>query len=218
MQVGDVHIAQGDPSAAGSFVRYLESEGFRLRGNADAYVRTYGTFGIEEARELASRASVRSLSGEGRTFVLAMRDMTSEAQNALLKTLEEPSAGARFFFLIPAPDSLLPTLLSRAQRMQIFLSEQTVRIDARRFLASRPAKRIEMLKSLLEKDDDTQQKAGDIVHLLSSLETELASRVRERGVENGLTAIYRARKYICDKGAHSKSLVEQVALLMPVVQ
>jgi DNA polymerase-3 subunit delta' len=41
--------------------------------------------------------------------------MTTPAQNALLKLLEEPSPHTKIFLITPQPNSLLPTILSRCQ-------------------------------------------------------------------------------------------------------
>lgn len=45
--------------------------------------------------------------------------MTPEAQNAFLKTLEEPSGETIIFLETSMPDTLLPTILSRCQTIRI---------------------------------------------------------------------------------------------------
>ena len=44
--------------------------------------------------------------------------LNAEAQNALLKTLEEPPAASSFVLVTSRPDMLLPTVLSRCQRLR----------------------------------------------------------------------------------------------------
>ncbi|MCA9048881.1 MAG: DNA polymerase III subunit delta' [Planctomycetaceae bacterium] len=46
--------------------------------------------------------------------------MTTEAANALLKTLEEPPADSLILLVSDAPDSLLPTIRSRCQTVRFF--------------------------------------------------------------------------------------------------
>jgi DNA polymerase-3 subunit delta' len=58
---------------------------------------------------------------EGRARVFVMRhaeEMSTPAANALLKTLEEPIAKMHFILLTSQPDALLPTILSRVQRVR----------------------------------------------------------------------------------------------------
>lgn len=45
--------------------------------------------------------------------------MSEEAQNALLKTLEEPSTKTYLFLTTASPSSLLPTILSRCSRLEL---------------------------------------------------------------------------------------------------
>jgi DNA polymerase-3 subunit gamma/tau len=45
--------------------------------------------------------------------------LTKEAFNALLKTLEEPPAHAKFMFATTEPEKVLPTILSRCQRFDL---------------------------------------------------------------------------------------------------
>jgi DNA polymerase III delta prime subunit len=144
--------------------------------------------------------------------------MTNEAQNALLKTLEEPPADAMFFFIVPAPEVLLPTLRSRAQILTLRSGKKTEDlVDAKKFLAAPVAKRLEMLKPLLEKDDDDKRDTGEIIRFLGSLERLLEKKpegLARPATAEGVDAVYRARKYMGDKGALVKPLLEQVALLV----
>jgi len=206
--VGNIHLVAGTSTSIDALLGLLEREGVETRGNADLYVRTYQRFGIDDALELRERAALRPTRGMRRIFVIATPNMTNEAQNALLKTLEEPPADAMFFFLIPAPETLLSTLRSRAQMLSLDSARAETLVDAERFVAASPQKRLDMLKPLLEKDEDDRRDLGAIITFLSSLERQCEKR------QEGLRAIYRARKYIGDKGALVKPLLEQVALLV----
>jgi DNA polymerase-3 subunit delta' len=58
--------------------------------------------------------------------------MTTEAQNALLKTLEEPHGRTLIILLTDQPDALLPTIRSRSQVVRFAsLDEQTVARELR---------------------------------------------------------------------------------------
>ncbi len=209
--VGNTHLIAGNAGVLPQLLSLLEAEGMRVQGNPDMYVREYKYFSVDDARALRERASLRPI-GERRVFVIVAPDMNHNAQNALLKVLEEPHADAIFFFVIPAPEMLLPTLRSRAQILTFAHTEEKLdSMDAKAFLAAAPQKRLDMLKPLLEKDEDDKRDIGKIVSFLSSLERLLDKKPA------GLHAIYRARKYIGDKGALVKPLLEQVALLVPKI-
>ncbi len=209
--VGNTHLVAGNAELIPQILAILEQEGIDTKGNPDIYIREYSRFGIDEARELRERANSRAIRGGTRTFIIATPGMTNEAQNALLKTLEEPPADAAFFFVVPSPEMLLQTLRSRAQILELQHTEEEHALSAKDFLAAPPQKRLDMLKPLLEKGEDDKRDIGSIVSFLSALERLLQKK------PDGLHAIYRARKYIGDKGALVKPLLEQVALLVPKI-
>lgn len=184
-----------------------------MNGNPDVYVRTYAHFGVDEARDIKARASLKALEGR-RIFVLTAPVLTNEAQNALLKVLEEPQGDALFFLVVPSPQALLPTVRSRAQ---IFTLKNTSSTDSETvvFLSASENERMEMLKPLLEKGSDDKRDLSRIIHFLESLERALGAAKRVDA--EALAAVYRARKFLLDKGALIKPLLEQVALLCPRV-
>ncbi len=218
---GNTYLVRGDDSTTSALATMLRSEGITLEGNADAYVRSYQHFGIDEARDLSVRAYGRSMQGGRRVFVAIFPVITAEAQNALLKTLEEPPSDALFFLVTPSPTTLLPTLRSRAQMIELGVDERSL-VDITKFLKAKPRDRIEMLKPLLEKGDDDRRDIGGIITFLSSLERRLSGMNENReGVDvvyrEGIESVYRARSFAGDKGSLLKPLLEQVALLVPVV-
>lgn len=209
--VGNTQVVAGGPEIVPAVLAHLEEGGIRTQKNPDVYVRAYTHFGIEEARELRERASLRGLGGR-RVFVIAAPDMNREAQNALLKTLEESPGDALFIFVVPSPETLLSTVLSRAQMLRIGEKKKRPEIvDVKEFLSALPQRRLDLLKPLLEKGGDDRRDVAGIISFLATLEEVLAKH------PEGLKAVYRARAYVNDKGALVKPLLEQVALLAPRV-
>lgn len=69
---------------------------------------------VEQMRDFIALTGHREITD--RYFVIAPADaMNESAQNAFLKTLEEPSDYCHFILLTTAPNLLLPTILSRSQ-------------------------------------------------------------------------------------------------------
>ena len=124
MLIGNVHFVRGRASDLESVLSLLRASGVEPSGNPDVYIRQYGQFGIDEARDLSEKASLRAVGQAQRFFLLCVDAMTAEAQNALLKTLEEPPGNAAFIFIHPAPDMLLPTVRSRAQILNLVGREE----------------------------------------------------------------------------------------------
>jgi DNA polymerase-3 subunit delta' len=78
-----------------------------------------GSIKIEQLRDVIDRAGYRPFEGKRRVVIVDEADaMAGPAQSALLKTLEEPPQASVFVLVSPVPDALLPTVLSRCQRLR----------------------------------------------------------------------------------------------------
>jgi DNA polymerase-3 subunit delta' len=81
------------------------------------------TIGVEEIRNLRSSAYIKANDLDFKAYIIQnCEKMTVQAQNALLKLLEEPPTAVYFFLLCESSTALLATVRSRAPtiRMQTF--------------------------------------------------------------------------------------------------
>jgi len=77
---------------------------------------------IEQAREVIKKAQYAPYESRFKIFIIdGAEQLTVEAANALLKTLEEPNDRTVFMLLTPAPHQLLPTVVSRCQTVRFGL-------------------------------------------------------------------------------------------------
>ncbi len=76
------------------------------------------TIKIGEVRDVIQKVTVLPLEGGIRGILIDNADkMTPEAQNALLKTLEEPPANNIFVLVTSRTDRIIPTVLSRCEKI-----------------------------------------------------------------------------------------------------
>jgi DNA polymerase-3 subunit delta' len=81
--------------------------------------------GVESIRDVIRQTRLHRYAARRRTFVIDPADiLRDEAANALLKTLEEPPAGTGFILVTDKASTLLPTVLSRSQRVRFHLSSE----------------------------------------------------------------------------------------------
>ena len=119
--------------------KYLEESGVVILGNPDVWVEQFVVFLIGDAARIRSEHGKRSMSGK-KFFLLGIESATTDAQNALLKTLEEPQAGTHFFILTPRLSAFLPTLRSRF--IEVKAVDHRDGVDVSGFLASSASKRL----------------------------------------------------------------------------
>jgi DNA polymerase III delta prime subunit len=161
-------------------------------------------FSIDDAREVSSQAQMRPFEAFKRVFVLVAQDIAVEAQNALLKLLEEPPAHALFYVVIPQTVQLLPTLASRLA----FVPSEASFESSDAFSAFMDSSYAERLSAIAERTKEKD--AVWIESILAGCEKTASAQ----SDETLLRSVIFARSYVKTKGASVKMLLEDVALLL----
>ncbi|MBQ9325775.1 MAG: DNA polymerase III subunit delta' [Clostridia bacterium] len=82
---------------------------------------------VTTMREVIARVSTHAYEGRGKVVLIQdAEQMNPQAQNALLKTLEEPPADTYFLLLTQSPGQLLPTVVSRCRPLALHAWSDTV--------------------------------------------------------------------------------------------
>lgn len=78
------------------------------------------SIGIEEIRNLQKKIFLKPAQGNLKTLIIkSSENLTKEAQNALLKVLEEPPASIVIILTTISKDLLLPTIVSRCKIIEL---------------------------------------------------------------------------------------------------
>jgi DNA polymerase-3 subunit delta' len=87
-----------------------------------------GALKIEEIRQMTGRIALKPFEGRYRVAIFPEFDHAqARAQDALLKTLEEPPPHAILILLASSPENILPTITSRSQMIHLRpVSAQTI--------------------------------------------------------------------------------------------
>ncbi len=103
----------------GARKEYLEKRILSLRVSPFDVIRVTNdtpAIGIDEIRDFQHRLTLKPRDSQYSLGIIAdAQKLTPQAQNALLKTLEEPPLHALVFLITPNTSILLPTILSRCQ-------------------------------------------------------------------------------------------------------
>ncbi|MDB4786623.1 MAG: DNA polymerase III subunit gamma/tau [Planctomycetaceae bacterium] len=86
---------------------------------------------IDDIRDIRANVSIKSMRSKYKVYIIdEVHMLTTEAFNALLKTLEEPPPNVKFVFCTTEPQKVPDTILSRCQRFD-FSSIETSSITER---------------------------------------------------------------------------------------
>jgi DNA polymerase III delta prime subunit len=207
------YLLEDDEGAEPSVVALVERiTNTRLDDNPDAYRIRQESFGVDEARALREHLSLKPV-GPLSVAIVSCFQMTVEAQNALLKVLEDPPTRSAVFLIVSSKARILPTLRSRMVEMQVEKAEVgEVAEIARTFLKASPAKRLEIVKSIAEAKD--KARARELVHaVINALHTRLRSG--ERALGPILEDMEMQARFLDDPSASLKLVLEHAALTAP---
>ncbi len=172
----------------------------------------YSVLDIDSARSIITW--VNSPLGLDRIALLSFHTITVPAQNALLKLLEEPRDGVRFFLVTSNKQSLLPTLLSRLNHIETKnnTSNDTSPIL---FLKTNPLLRMKIpfVAQLISAVDKEGRKDRERVR---SFLLQLA-KVDDRALlpSEYITEVIEIASYAGDPSSSPKALIEYLALKLP---
>ncbi len=93
--------------------------------------------GIDDIRQLREHVKFSPVHGQFRVYIIdEVHQITTDGFNALLKTLEEPPAHARFIFATTSPQKVPATILSRCQRFDFRRVPSATIVDVLRRIAA----------------------------------------------------------------------------------
>lgn len=201
--VGDVVVSQAE------LLRYIADDlEYSIRGNPDFWQETYQTFGIDDARAL-SEMHLRKPLAEKKLFVLTIGSIMLEAQNALLKLFEEPQPGNHFFLIMQSDASVIPTLRSRMQKVEVAQKEKNTDFG-KKFLSSNIVTRLNMMEQVIE--DKNKDEARAYIHsLIDAIRSEYSDEKEITRTLPVLETLMKSDDYLSDRSPSVKILLEHIA-------
>lgn len=200
---------------------FLESVGVTVAGNPNVFVGSYSSLLIDDAHDLRTRQLERTEDGGKKIFIISAEFINHPAQNALLKTFEEPAPNTHFFVIMPSISSLYETLVSR---FSVIKGEGSVKgiSEAQEFLSCPITDRLQLIADLVKSHEDDENSGA-----LRSHATELVSNIEKILYSKNKTSpelspvfidLASARQYLSIAGASVKMILEQLALVVPVIK
>ena len=135
---------------------------------------------VEQIRSLIDELQRASFEGRGRVAVLAdVEALNREGQNSLLKTLEEPAPDTWIIMTTKKPEALLPTVLSRVDRIAV------------------PTMRFDQLSDVLEREDGLSKEDACDVAIFAAGSRGKAKSIQTAGLaywRNAMETLFAAHR------------------------
>jgi len=193
--------------------------GIETKGNPDVIVVYHELLGVDEARGFKESQTRVAFGGSRKIFIIGAKSFTHEAQNALLKTFEEPTADTHFFLIIPRAELLLPTLRSRVLVISTKNKEtpDQANVLAEKFLEESLEGRFALIKKLTEKKGNEPLDRELFRRMLDTIERILYTR--NAGEARATTMpifreLFQAKTYLSDRGSSPKMLLDHLAIVV----
>lgn len=189
--------------------------GVTLGHNPNFFVFKKKVFGIDEARELRLLASRKAFSSKltpdapesspAKVFFIVAEQLTLEAQNALLKTFEDPTPQTYFFLAVREESLIIPTLSSRMQTA--FVSRDSAgslaNTEAEKFLSLSIKDRLSFAKRFADEERSLPVFLDGLLWVL-----------RKRGESDFVKNVYRVRHSLPETSLAPRLVIEHLALVL----
>ena len=208
--------------------------GMKIKNNPDVVVVRYGLLSVDDARRVYDIAGQAPFVGEHKVIIISASRAYHEAQNALLKLFEEPPRGTHLFLILPTLGSLLPTLRSRVQilNMKDFVNlssdegftKSGVSQVAEAFIKAGKEKRSAMIKKLTSGKDEEERRENreEALAIVNGIEaiayrslTSVEDGYRKSIITPLLSDIATFRSYLHDRSAPVRMILEHLSLVLP---
>lgn len=177
----------------------------------------FESLGIKESRQLRAEQTGRALVGERRFIAVRFTSATPEAQQALLKAIEEPTPGTSWFFITPAPQELLATFLSRVWQLEAGQTEdEAIPPATLQFLKAAYPERLAQIEKLVKKEGKRTLAIELVDGLAAWARLELDFTKLTPDWQLALHELTQVRTYLADKAATVRLLLEHLALVWPL--
>jgi DNA polymerase III delta prime subunit len=195
-------ITRQQESPINSVIKQTLGIDLKVENNPDLYLVNQETIGIEEARKIKRFLSLKHWRSPLQTVIIGyQKEITPQAQNALLKILEEPGENRLLVIISSNKSELLPTIISRCQVINLVSAKKAEenhhhvfkKNDFGRFLQKAPPK--EELRDLLQtimsnqqqelinaRTHEQRQKLNEAIQVLSQALSMLDANVDSQSV------------------------------------
>lgn len=217
------YVVEGDVENDGKVILdFLVSRKETEANSPDLYFKKYEALNVKDVKDIKEWHSNKGVSKSKKICILATKFINREAEQSLLKIIEEPGENTHFFIIIPNSSILLPTILSRVHVIKIN-NESSIDIkkEAIIFIKLSKKERVDKVAIYIKENKD-EESSGALRYFAICFINELESifyKEFKRDIKNKdnqfiLEELQRVREYLSTPGASVKMILEHLALVI----
>jgi DNA polymerase III delta prime subunit len=193
------------------FSEFIDKERFSY-----VFMRHYDSFLIDDVRAIKSLAVEKT--DKESLFIISFTHINSEAQNTLLKLIEEPKQKTTFFFIFPNAKKLLKTIQSRIEIIPFnrVLNRGEKKLDVKAYIKMSLQERFDLSKRLNTKpkknEDFEKITKEDLQNFLDDLEIFFAKQKTSQKRNLILEKINESRKFMQASSVSIKMIMDNIAI------
>lgn len=220
------YVIEGESETTGAdLLKFLEARGEAEIKSPDVLFQVYESFTMDDSREIKDWHSRLGIGKSKKICIIATKFINREAEQALLKIIEEPAINTHFFIIVPDTSLLLDTILSR---VHIIKTEEMankndidIKKNVRDFILSSPKSRIDKVAFIIKENKD-EDNSGQLRYYATTFVNELESIIyqkfkkdrNDKKIQFILSELQKSRGYLSTPGASVKMILEHLALVI----
>lgn len=217
------YIVEGDPVITAPLLRdFLEGRSDIGKDNPDILCQSYDSFTINDTARIKDWHTNRGVTDRKRVCIIGTKFINHEAEQSLLKIIEEPNVGTHLFIIVPNASLLLDTIRSRTHLVKIEnKTESPFEKVASVFISATKAGRLEIVADLIESNKNNENSGGlrfQATELLNEIEKVVYLKFKENKDDEHtqfiLEELQKNRLYLSTPGASVKMILEHIALVL----
>ena len=217
------YVVEGDPEELPYLLHgFLEERGDVEKKSPDTLIQIYDAFGIQDSGKIKEWHQNKAIGGNKKMCIIGAKFINREAEQSLLKMIEEPNSGTHFFLVVPDSSLLADTILSRVhiiKNIEVdFEKEDKMALE---FWKLSPSIRIEKIGEIIKEFKDEENSGGlryKAISLINATERIVYDKwkkdLNNEDTKFVLEELKNCRSFLSTPGASVKMILEHIALII----
>ncbi|ETB63806.1 TPA: hypothetical protein DIC38_02310 [Candidatus Nomurabacteria bacterium] len=217
------YVIESNNDIVSSYLLEILEERKIINGNnGDVFILTCDSLTMEDGLKIKEWHKSKSIGLGKKICIISTKFINREAEQSLLKIIEEPNENTHFFIIVPDSSLLLSTILSRVHILKnIYQEKLDSNKIAEELLKSSLKNRLDKIIEIIKRFKDKESSGGlrfQAISILNSLEKIIYEKwkkdLNNKDLIFILEEIKKGRVYLSTPGASVKMILEHLMMII----